>query len=59
MSILSNVLIEAMVVKNQIELSTTNLDQGICCTLRAKVEGSGNITLLLKKFALIIKVLPE
>ncbi|MDR2807282.1 MAG: DNA polymerase III subunit beta [Puniceicoccales bacterium] len=59
MPILSNVLIEAIAVKNQIALSTTNLDLGIRCTVTAKVERSGNITLPVKKFASIIKALPE
>jgi DNA polymerase-3 subunit beta len=58
MPILSNVLIEAVADRNQIVFSTTNLDLGMRCAVTAKVIQPGNITLPVKKFASIVKVLP-
>ncbi|MDR2200838.1 MAG: DNA polymerase III subunit beta [Puniceicoccales bacterium] len=59
MPILSNVLIEGVAGHNQIALSTTNLDMGIRCVIRAEVTESGSITLPVKKFASIVKALPH
>jgi DNA polymerase-3 subunit beta len=57
MPILNNVLIEA--TGDQISLTTTNLDLGIRCTIKAiKVETEGSLTLPVKKLATIIKDLP-
>ena len=43
MPILSNVLIEA--TGDQVSLTTTNLDLGIRCTIKAQVETEGTLTL--------------
>jgi DNA polymerase-3 subunit beta len=59
MPILSNVLIEAAADQNQIVFSTTNLDLGMRCAVAAQVVQPGNITLPVKKFASIVKVLPD
>ncbi|MDR1435347.1 MAG: DNA polymerase III subunit beta [Puniceicoccales bacterium] len=58
MPILSNVLIEAIADRNQIALSTTNLDIGMRCVVSARVAESGSVTLPVKKLASIVKVLP-
>jgi DNA polymerase-3 subunit beta len=58
MPILSNVLIEATADGDQVALSTTNLDMGIRCSVAARVEQSGWITLPVKKLASIVKALP-
>jgi DNA polymerase-3 subunit beta len=58
MPILSNVLIEATADRNQIALSTTNLDIGMRCILSARVAASGSVTLPVKKLASIVKALP-
>jgi DNA polymerase-3 subunit beta len=58
MPILSNVLIEATADGDQVALSTTNLDMGICCSIAAQVEQSGRITLPVKKLTSIVKALP-
>jgi DNA polymerase-3 subunit beta len=57
MPILSNVLIEAD--KDQVSLTTTNLDLGIRCRIKADVKEAGAITLPVKKLASIIRELPS
>lgn len=56
MPILSNVLIEAE--EGHISLTTTNLDLGIRCRIKAEVTDTGSITLPVRKLATIIKELP-
>ena len=56
MPILSNVLIEAE--EGHISLTTTNLDLGIRCRIKADVSDTGSITLPVRKLATIIKELP-
>ena len=55
--ILSNVLIEAE--GEHISLTTTNLDLGIRCRIKASVSESGGITLPVRKLANIIRELPQ
>ena len=57
MPILSNVLIEAD--KDYILLTTTNLDLGIRCKLKAEVKESGAVTLPVKRLATIVRELPN
>ncbi len=57
MPILSNVLIEAN--EGQIALTTTNLDLGIRCRIRAEVEEAGALTLPVRKLATIVRELPN
>ncbi|MBC7367605.1 MAG: DNA polymerase III subunit beta [Undibacterium sp.] len=57
MPILSNVLIEAE--KDQISLSTTNLDLGIRCKIKADVKETGSVTLPVKRLATIVRELPS
>ena len=57
MPILSNVLIEAK--DNHIELTTTNLDIGIRCRIKAEIEEPGSTTLPVRKLSLIIRELPK
>ena len=57
MPILSNVLIEAE--KDQISLSTTNLDLGIRCKIKADVKETGAVTLPVKRLATIVRELPS
>ncbi|MEO6875001.1 MAG: DNA polymerase III subunit beta [Opitutaceae bacterium] len=57
MPILSNVLIEAE--KDQISLTTTNLDLGIRCKIKADVKEKGSITLPVKRLATIVRELPN
>lgn len=57
MPILSNVLIEAE--KDQISLTTTNLDLGIRCRIKAEVKEGGAITLPVKRLAGIVRELPS
>ena len=57
MQILSNVLIEAQ--EGYISLTTTNLDLGIRCRIKADVEISGGITLPVRKLATIVRELPQ
>ena len=57
MPILSNVLIEAD--KDQISLSTTNLDLGIRCRIKAEVKEGGSVTLPVKRLATIVRDLPN
>ncbi|NBB79762.1 MAG: DNA polymerase III subunit beta [Verrucomicrobia bacterium] len=56
MPILSNVLIEAE--QGHISLTTTNLDLGIRCRIKADVSDPGAITLPVRKLATIIRELP-
>mgnify|MGYP000967582459 CR=1 FL=1 len=55
MPILSNVLIEAE--KDQISLTTTNLDLGIRCKIKADVKETGSVTLPVKRLAGIVREL--
>ncbi len=55
MPILQNVLIEAE--GDMITLTTTNLDLGICCRIKASVSSPGRITLPVKKLVPIIRAL--
>lgn len=57
MPILSNVLIEAE--KDQISLTTTNLDLGIRCKIKAEVKEAGSVTLPVKRLSSIVKELPN
>jgi len=57
MPILSNVLIEAE--KDQISLTTTNLDLGIRCQIKAEVKETGSVTLPVKRLAGIVRELPN
>ena len=57
MPILSNVLIEAE--KDHISLTTTNLDLGIRCKIKADVKESGAVTLPVKRLATIVRELPN
>ncbi len=57
MPILGNVLIEAK--DGQIELTTTNLDLGIRCHIKADVETPGGITLPVRKLSTIVRELPQ
>ena len=57
MPILSNVLIEAE--KDQISLTTTNLDLGIRCKIKAEVKEGGIVTLPVKRLASIVRELPN
>jgi DNA polymerase-3 subunit beta len=57
MPILSNVLIEAE--KDNISLTTTNLDLGTRCKIKAEVKEPGSVTLPVKRLATIIRELPN
>ena len=57
MPILSNVLIEAE--EGHISLTTTNLDLGIRCRIKADVSEPGGITLPVHKLATIVRELPQ
>jgi DNA polymerase-3 subunit beta len=57
MPILSNVLIEAE--KDQISLTTTNLDLGIRCRIKAEVKETGAVTLPVRRLATIVRELPN
>jgi DNA polymerase-3 subunit beta len=57
MPILSNVLIEAE--KDHITLTTTNLDLGIRCKIKAEVKEPGSVTLPVKRLATIVRELPN
>src|SRR5580658_2398391 len=57
MPILSNVLIEAE--KDQLSLTTTNLDLGIRCKIKAEVKETGAVTLPVKRLATIVRELPN
>jgi len=56
MPILSNVLIEAE--EGHISLTTTNLDLGIRCRIKAEVSENGSLTLPVRKLATIVRELP-
>jgi len=56
MPILSNVLIEAE--EGHISLTTTNLDLGIRCRIKADVSERGSLTLPVRKLATIVRELP-
>ena len=55
MPILQNVLIEAE--GDTVTLTTTNLDLGICCRIKASVSSPGRITLPVKRLVPIIRAL--
>jgi DNA polymerase-3 subunit beta len=57
MPILSNVLIEAE--EGHISLTTTNLDLGNRCRIKADVSEPGGLTLPVRKLATIIRELPQ
>mgnify|MGYP001598137180 FL=1 len=57
MPILSNVLIEAE--KDHISLTTTTLDLGIRCRIKAEVKDGGSVTLPVKRLATIVRELPN
>ena len=57
MPILSNVLIEAD--KDGISLTTTNLDLGIRCRIKAEIKEAGAVTLPVKRLATIVRELPN
>jgi DNA polymerase-3 subunit beta len=57
MPILSNVLIEA--TDGHISLTTTNLDLGIRCRIKADVSEAGSLTLPVRKLATIIREMPQ
>lgn len=57
MPILSNVLIEAE--KDQVSLTTTNLDLGIRCKIKAEIKEAGSVTLPVKRLSSIVRELPN
>ena len=57
MPILSNVLIEAD--DEYLSLTTTNLDMGIRCRIKATVTETGGITLPVRRLATIVRELPN
>jgi DNA polymerase III subunit beta len=57
MPILSNVLLQAE--DDAIWLTTTNLDLGIRCRIKAEVGSPGGLTLPVRKLAEIVKALPN
>ncbi|MCC5807010.1 MAG: DNA polymerase III subunit beta [Opitutales bacterium] len=57
MPILSNVLIEAG--EDVISLTTTNLDLGISCRIKAQVKERGSLTLPVRKLFSIVRELPS
>ena len=57
MPILDNVLIEA--TEEHISLTTTNLDIGIRCRIKAQVSDTGSVTLPVRKLATIVRELPQ
>lgn len=57
MPILNNVLIEAE--KDQVSLSTTNLDLGIRCRIKADVKETGATTLPVRRLASIVREMPN
>ncbi|MCH7511699.1 MAG: hypothetical protein IIB19_04960 [Chloroflexi bacterium] len=56
MPILGNVLIEAE--KDRISLTTTNLDLGIRCYIKAVIEQTGSITVPVHKLTTIVGAMP-
>jgi DNA polymerase-3 subunit beta len=57
MPILNNVLIEAE--KDGLTLTTTNLDLGIRCKIKAEVKEPGAVTLPVKRLTTIVRELPN
>lgn len=57
MPILGNVLIDAR--PDGVQLTTTNLDLGIRCVIKAEVTQPGSITLPVRRLASIVKELPS
>ena len=57
MAVLNNVLIKAE--DGKVMLTTTNLDLGIRCAIKAEVEVPGDITLPVKKLAQIVSAMPQ
>ena len=57
MAVLNNVLIKAE--GDSVMLTTTNLDLGIRCSIKAEVEKPGEITLPVKKLAAIVNAMPQ
>ncbi|BET65826.1 DNA polymerase III subunit beta [Opitutales bacterium ASA1] len=57
MPVLSNVLIEAD--GDHLDLTTTNLDLGIRCRIKATVQQAGSITLPVRRLASIVRELPS
>jgi DNA polymerase-3 subunit beta len=57
MPILSNVLIDAS--EGHVSLTTTNLDIGIRCRIKAEVTEPGTTTLPVRKLATIVRELPQ
>ncbi len=57
MPVLSNVLIEAE--GDHLDLTTTNLDLGIRCRIKASVGQAGSITLPVRRLASIVRELPS
>jgi len=57
MPVLSNVLIEAD--GDHLDLTTTNLDLGIRCRIKATVNQSGSVTLPVRRLASIVRELPN
>ncbi len=57
MPVLNNVLIKAE--GDTVVLTTTNLDLGIRCSIKAEVERAGEITLPVKKLAAIVNAMPQ
>lgn len=57
MAVLNNVLLKAE--KGIISLTTTNLDLGIRCSIKADVEKDGEITLPVKKLSAIVGAMPQ
>lgn len=57
MPVLSNVLIEAE--GDHLEFTTTNLDLGIRCRIKATVNQAGSVTLPVRRLASIVRELPS
>ena len=57
MPVLNTVLIKAE--GDTVVLTTTNLDLGIRCSIKAEVERAGEITLPVKKLAAIVNAMPQ
>lgn len=57
MPILQNVLIEAR--QGQVSLTTTNLDLGMKCSVKADVEDEGSVTLPVKDLSRIVRELAD
>ncbi len=57
--ILSNLLLEAEVEKNEAKLIATDLEVGMKCRCQAKVKKGGALTISAKKLFEIVRALPE